>query len=104
MGAVRARGAHGYALVTCNKTRPDGAIRERGSSVRGTDQARYANAAGWGQATVLAGPQGFNRGEANSGYVIAYGKSSRVWGVRGTRYMVEGVNGRMEKAGTKSDT
>ena len=30
--------------------------------------------AGWGQATVLIGPQGFNRGGANSGYVIAYGQ------------------------------
>ena len=35
-------------------------IRERGSSVWGTDQVMYTNAAGWGQATVLIGPQGFN--------------------------------------------
>ena len=101
---VRARGAHGYVLVMCNKTWPDGAIRERGSSVWGTDQARYANAAGWGQATVLIGPQGFNQGEANSGYVIAYGKSSRAWGVHGTWYVVEGMNGQMARVGMKSGT
>ena len=53
---------------------PDEAIRERGSSVWATDQVRYTNTAGWGQDTVLIGPQGFNRGEANSGYVIAYGQ------------------------------
>ena len=57
-----------------HKTWPDEAIRERGSSVQATDQARYTNAAGWGQATVLIGPQGFNWGEANSGYIIAYGQ------------------------------
>ena len=56
-----------------HKTWRDEAIRERGSSARATDQARYSNAAGWGQATVFIGPQGFNRGEANSGYVTAYG-------------------------------
>ena len=43
---VRARGAHGYVLVMHNKTWPDRAIRERGSSVWGTDQVRYANTAG----------------------------------------------------------
>ena len=57
-----------------HEMRSDEAIRERGGSARGTDQARYANAAGWGQATVLIGPQGFKQGEANSGYVIAYGQ------------------------------
>ena len=53
---------------------PDEAIRERGNSTWATDQARYMNITGWGQATVLIGPQGFNRGGANSSYVIAYGQ------------------------------
>ena len=57
-----------------HKMWPDEAIRERGSSTRATDWERYVNAAGWGQATVIIGPQRFNRGEANSNYIIAYGQ------------------------------
>ena len=87
--------------VEKHKTRPDDA---RGSSARGTDQARYANTAGWGQATVLIRPQGFNRGEANSSYIVAYGQVIESMDVRGTPYVVEGVNGRTERAGTKSGT
>ena len=72
-----------------HKTQPDEA---RGSSTRGTNQARYANTAGWEQATILIGPQGFNRGEAHSGYVVAYGQAMESMDVCRTPYVVEGGN------------
>ena len=72
---------------------PDEAIRERGSSTQATDQARYVNAAGWRQATVLIGSQGFNQGKLTVATSLHMDKSLRAWDVRGMHYVVEGVNG-----------